>query len=90
MAALSELSAGYLEAAARLRVALEDAQGALARAGPEEREALENKVRLLRQMLEEMRDLRQVTGQYYTGDRDGRYTTSTLKAPRVRSDKERR
>jgi len=90
MAALSELSAGYLEAAARLRVALEDAQGALARAGPEKREALENKVRLLRQMLEEMRDLRQVTGQYYTGDRDGRYTTSTLKAPRVRSDKERR
>lgn len=40
MAALSELSAGYLEAAARLRIALEDAQGALARAGPVEKKTL--------------------------------------------------
>ena len=90
MAALSELSAGYLEAAARLRIALEDAQGALARAGPVEKKNLEERIRLLRQMLAEMRDLRQVTGQYYTGDRDGRYTTSTLKAPRTRSGKEDR
>ena len=90
MAALSELSGAYLESAARLRVALEDAQGALARAGPEEKAALEERVRLLRQMLAEMRDLRQVTGQYYTGDRDGRYTTSTLKAPRTHSGKEDR
>ena len=57
MAALSELSGAYLESAARLRVALEDAQGALARAGPEEKATREDWVRLSRQALAEMPDM---------------------------------
>ena len=87
MAALRTLAAGYLEAAAKLRLGLENAQRQRETAPPSERTALDKKIQLLRQMLGEMRDLRQVAEGYYTGSRDGRYTTAVLKAPRRREDK---
>lgn len=82
MARLEELSEGYMDAAVRLRLALEEARSKLEQADGPERAALEQRVRMLRQMLQEMRDLRGVTQGYYTRARDGRYTTSTLRAPR--------
>lgn len=82
MARLEELAEDYREAAVRLRLGLEEAKARLAGlTGPERRE-LEERIRMMRQMLQEMRDLRQVTGGYYTRSRDGRYTVSTLKAPK--------
>ena len=82
MSTLAELSGGYREAAARLRLALEEVEAALAAAPAPERAALEARRRLLRQMLREARDLRDLTEGYYHRDRDGRYTTATLRAPR--------
>ena len=82
MAALAELARDYREAAVRLRLGLEVArEGLPALSGPE-RAALEGEIRLFRQMLREVRDLRQLCEGYYTGRRDGRYTTAGLKAPR--------
>ena len=52
------------------------------------RRALEGEARLLRQMLREMRDLRQLAEGYYTRPRDGTYTMSQIYAPRVDSTKQ--
>nr|WP_300169923.1 hypothetical protein [uncultured Flavonifractor sp.] len=79
MAKLSELSGQYREAAIRLRVAIQDRK-ALAAEG--DRRAA-GEVALLRQMLGEMRDLRQLVEGYYTSPRNGKYTTADLYAPRV-------
>lgn len=79
MAKLSELSRQYREAAIRLRVAIQDRQ-ALAAEG--DRQAA-SEVALLRQMLGEMRDLRQVMEGYYIRPRSRTYTTAGLYAPRV-------
>lgn len=84
---LYTLAAEYLEAAAKLRLGLEKAQRQRESAPPPEQKRWDEKLRLLRQMLGEMRDLRQLTQAYYTGSRDGRYTTATLKAPRRRADR---
>lgn len=79
MARLSELSTQYREAAVQLRLAIEDRQE---RAAQGDSGAIRD-LQLLRQMLAEMRDLRQLTQGYYTRPRDGTYTTSTLRAPRM-------
>ena len=79
MCTLAELSAEYRSAAIRLRLAIEDRQ-AQAEAGDV---VARRELALLRQMLGEMRDLRELTEGYYTRPRDGHYTTSTLRAPRV-------
>lgn len=42
---------------------------------------------MLRQMLREMRELRQLAEEYYTRPRSGKYTTSDLTAPRVNGEK---
>ena len=47
-----------------------------------------NRHRLLRQMLKEMRDLRQLAEGYYTRPRDGTYSMSQIYAPRVDSTKQ--
>lgn len=83
MSTLAQLSGAYREAAIRLRLALEDRQEQAARG--DLRAARE--IRLLGQMLQEMRDLRQLTQGYYTLPRDGTYTTSNLRAPRVDTSK---
>ena len=57
MGTLRELSEEYLQAAARLRVALEDALARQEAAGPEEQAALEGDIRLLRQMLIQTREV---------------------------------
>lgn len=50
--------------------------------------ALEGRAKLLRQMLKEMRDLRQLAEGYYTRPRDGTYSMSQIYAPRVDSTKQ--
>lgn len=84
MTKLSDLSESYREAAARLRLGIEERQG---RAAAGDRAAA-REVCLLRQMLQEMRALRQLTAGYYTRPRDGYYTTSTLRAPHVDMSKQ--
>ena len=79
MARLKELSMEYRDAAVRLRLAIEERQE---QAQQGDRTAA-RELSLLRQMLVEMRDLRQLSEGYYTRPRDGHYTTSDLHAPRV-------
>ena len=81
MARLAELADGYMDAAVRLRMELETAEDG-------RRRALEGRAKLLRQMLKEMRDLRQLAEGYYTRPRDGTYTMSQIYAPRVDSTKQ--
>ena len=81
MARLAELADGYMDAAVRLRAELETAEDG-------RRRALEGRAKLLRQMLKEMRDLRQLAEGYYTRPRDGTYTMSQIYAPRVDSTKQ--
>ena len=81
---MEQLRDNYADAAAHLRLAIEDRKHKA-----EEGDAVARReVALLRQMLEEMRDLRQLTEGYYTRPRDGHYTTSTLHAPRVDATKQ--
>lgn len=83
MCTMVELSGAYREAAIRLRLAIEERQDRAARG-----EAIDTReLALLRQMLGEMRALRQLTQGYYTLPRDGTYTTSNLRAPRIDTSK---
>lgn len=88
MAKLAELADSYMDAAVRLRMGLEEVKAELEQAGETERATLEDRARLLRQMLREMRDLRQLAEGYYTRPRDGTYTMSQIYAPRVDSTKQ--
>lgn len=85
MAGLAELAGDYRDAALKLRMGLEDAKARLDGLDAPERAKLEGEMRVMRQMLREMRDLRRLCGGYYTGTRDGRYTTAFLTAPRFDS-----
>lgn len=80
---MEQLQDDYAEAAAHLRLAIEDRKDRAEKGDAVAR----REVALLRQMLGEMRDLRQLTEGYYTRPRDGHYTTSTLRAPRVDANK---
>ena len=81
MARLAELADGYMDAAVRLRMGLEEVRAEL-------ETAEDGRAKLLRQMLKEMRDLRQLAEGYYTRPRDGTYTMSQIYAPRVDSTKQ--
>ena len=82
MARLAELADGYMDAAVRLRMGLEEVRAELETAEDGRRRALEGRAKLLRQMLKEMRDLRQLAEGYYT------YSMSQIYAPRVDSTKQ--
>ena len=84
MARLQELAEDYMDAAIRLRAALDEVRAAMEDEGADRR-ALEGRARLLEGMLREMRELRRLTEGYYTRPRDGAYTTATLRAPRTDS-----
>ena len=81
MARLAELADGYMAAAVRLRMGLEEVRA-------EVETAEDGRAKLLRQMLKEMRDLRQLAEGYYTRPRDGTYSMSQIYAPRVDSTKQ--
>ena len=81
MATLSELSNDYMDAAVRLRAALDEVRAAMEDEGADRR-ALEGRARLLEGMLREMRELRRLTQGYYTRPRDGTYTAAHWYAPR--------
>lgn len=81
MATLSELSNDYMDAAIRLRAALDEVRAAMEDEGADRR-ALEGRARLLEGMLREMRELRRLTEGYYTRPRDGTYTAAFWQAPR--------
>lgn len=83
MARLSELSPQYREAAVRLRLAIEDRQEQAVQGNS----AAIRELTLLRQMLSEMRDLRQLTESYYSKPRSRLYTTAGLTAPRRNGEK---
>lgn len=78
MAALRDLAPAYRDAAVRLRLALEEEQ---ARAKTLEGEALnasKGRMALLRGMLRDMRDLRQLAEGYYTRPRDRSLTMAHI------------
>lgn len=81
MAKLSELSGDYMDAAVRLRAALDGVRAAMEAKGADRR-MLEQRARLLEGMLREMRELRRLTEGYYTRPRDGTYTAAFWYAPR--------
>ena len=84
---MAELADSYMDAAVGLRMGLEEVKAELKTAEDGRRRALEGEAKLLRQMLREMRDLRQLAEGYYTRPRDGTYTMSQIYAPRVDSTK---
>ena len=88
MARLAELADSYMDAAVRLRMGLEEVKAELETAEGGRQRVLEGRAKLLRQMLKEMRDLRQLVEGYYTKPRDGTYTMSQIYAPRVDSTKQ--
>ena len=81
MASMAELSGAYMDAAVRLRAALDEVRAAMEDEGADRR-ALERRARLLEGMLREMRELRRLTEGYYTRPRDGTYTAAHWYAPR--------
>ena len=87
MARLQELSGQYREAAARLGVGLEAAKQRLESQEGTERQVTNREILMLRQMLREMRELRQLAEEYYTRPRSGKYTTADLTAPRINEEK---
>ena len=84
MASMAELSGVYMDAAVRLRAALDETRAAMEMEGANRR-ALAQRARLLEGMLREMRDLRRLTEGYYTRPRDGDYTAAHWYAPRTNS-----
>ena len=74
VARLAELADGYMDAAVRLRMGLEEVRAELETAEDGRRRAL--------------RDLRQLAEGYYTRPRDGTYSMSQIYAPRVDSTKQ--
>lgn len=81
MARLQELAEDYMDAAIRLRAALDEVRAAMENEGADRR-ALEGRARLLEGMLREMRELRRLTEGYYIRPRDGTYTAAFWQAPR--------
>ncbi len=81
LARLQELAEDYMDAAIRLRAALDEVRAAMEDEGADRR-ALEQRARLLEGMLREMRELRRLTEGYYTRPRDGTYTAAFWYAPR--------
>ena len=81
MASMAELAGAYMDAAVRLRAALDEVRAAMETEGADHR-ALEQRARLLEGMLREMRELRRLTEGYYTRPRDGTYTAAHWYAPR--------
>lgn len=81
MARLQELAEDYMDAAIRLRAALDEVRAAMEDEGADRR-ALEGRARLLEGMLREMRELRRLTEGYYTRPRDGTYAAAFWQAPR--------
>ena len=75
MSTLAELGRGYLEAAARLRLGLEEARNRLEGLEGGERAALEREIHLLEGMLREVREVGQLVRHYYEPAyfRDRRY-----------------
>ena len=75
MSTLAELGQGYLDAAARLRVGLEEARARLNSLEGGERAALEREIHLLEGMLREVREVGQLVRHYYEPAyfRDRRY-----------------
>src|SRR5699024_10569389 len=87
MARLQELSGQHREATARLRLGLDAAKHRLERQERTERQVTRPQILMLRQMLREMRELRQLAEEYRTRPRNGKYTTADLTAPRINEEK---
>ena len=66
---------------------LEAAKQRLASQEGTERQVSNREILMLRQMLREMRELRQLAEEYYTRPRNGKYTTADLTAPRINEEK---
>ena len=82
---MKELADGYREAAALLKVALEDAEEAMQTADASERRILEIKAADLRAALRQARDLRRLTLTYYSDWQPPEYSCLHMKARKINS-----
>ena len=85
MSTLREISEGYRQAAVLVRVQLDEIKGALETAPEADKPALRQRERELRCMIRELRDLRDVTANYYTRGRSQQYTSAGIRAGRRNS-----
>lgn len=87
MKSLAELSEGYQEAAVLLRMRLDEVREQIKKAEGMERRSLERRELALKTVLQEMRDLRNLTRNYYTRPRSGNYGCSNMRAPEIDGSK---
>lgn len=85
MSTLLEISEDYRQAAVLVRVQLDEVRQALKTASEAEKPALRQRERELRCMIRELRDLRDVTANYYTRGRSQQYTSTGIRAGRRNS-----
>lgn len=85
---MKNLANGYREAAALLKVALEDVEKRLETADESERRILELKAADLRAALRQARDLRRLVLTYYTDWQPPEYSCLHMTAPRINSKRE--
>lgn len=78
MCKLRELAPEYRDGAVRVRVALEDEEARAGTLEGEERKASLERVRILRGMLRDLRDLRQLAEGYYDRPRDQSLTMAHI------------
>lgn len=82
MATLLEISEGYRRAAILVRLQLDEVRQALKTASEAEKPMLRQRETVLKRMLQEMRDLRDLTANYYTRGRSQQYTSAGIRAGR--------
>ena len=82
---LMEISEDYRQAAVLVRVQLDEVRQALKTASEAEKPTLRQRETVLKRMLQEMRDLRELTARYYTAPRDRNLSSAGIRAGRLNS-----
>ena len=85
MSTLRELSEDYRRAAVLVRVQLDEVRQALKTATEVEKPALCQRETMLKRMLQEMRDIRELTARYYTAPRDRNLSSAGIRAGHLNS-----
>lgn len=85
---LHTLAEGYRETSIRLRLALEDIDEAIVGSRGGKRAELEEQQRVLKQALQQARDLRELCERYYSAPRPEGYTSAGWTAPRQDSNRQ--
>ena len=82
---LKEISEDYRRAAVLVRLQLDEVKEALRTASESDRPALRRKEKELRNILRELRDMRELTAGYYTTSRNRTLSSAGLRADHLNS-----